>query len=129
MKPVVGRPDLDNRAGSNTTRFLGRGRAQRAPATLTGDSARLWTELQRNYAITDEAGILMLTLAAEAHERMRSAQAILAKEGLTVGAGNKLRAHPMVVVERDSRFAVAACLKQLGLDLEPVGKIGRPPGR
>ena len=108
------------------------GERRRRPATppgLTGESARLWIELQRAYNVVDEAGLALLGLAAGAHQRMLEAKAILDRDGLLVGSASKLRAHPAVVIERDSRFAVVATLKQLGFDLEPVGKIGRPPGR
>jgi hypothetical protein len=103
-------------------------RPPKPPAGLTGASLTLWQDLQRAYNVVDEAGIALLGLAAQAHQRMLEAKAILDREGLFTGSPSKLRAHPAVVIEGDSRFAVVATLKQLGFDLEPVGKVGRPPG-
>ena len=111
------------------TLYPSRRSARKPPEGLTGDSATFWSEIQATYGIVDAAGLHLLRLAAEAHQRMRAAQDVIAREGLLVSVGTaKVRAHPMLVIERDSRFAVAAMLKQLNLDVEPIGKIGRPPG-
>jgi hypothetical protein len=39
------------------------------------------------------------------------------------------RPHPLLATERDSRTAFLRSLTALGLDVEAVGGIGRPPGR
>jgi P27 family predicted phage terminase small subunit len=105
-------------------------RSPRPPAGLCPASRALWRRLVREYAITDSGGLALLELAAQAYRRLVEARAILDKQGVTItDRHGQLRAHPLVNVERDARIAVVATLKQLGLDLEPVGNVGRPGGR
>jgi phage terminase small subunit len=87
--------------------------------------------LYKEYAITDSAGLLILQGIAEAFDRMRKAQKIVADEGETVtDRFNQIRPHPMIAVERDCRSAILRGLKALNIDLEPLNDtIGRPPGR
>ena len=73
--------------------------------------------------------IKLLTLAAEAWDRCQEAREILAEEGLTYeDRFHQPRARPEVAVERDSRIAFARLLRELALDVESPGSVGRPPG-
>lgn len=101
------------------------------PKNLGREATKLWRKIQGEYGITDEAGLLILATACEAFDRMRLSQEILSKEGMTVADRfGQPKAHPMTTVERDSRAAMLAALKQLNLDLEPLrDNRGRPPGR
>jgi P27 family predicted phage terminase small subunit len=107
------------------------GRPPKVPKGLCHASRTLWAQLQREYGITDSGGLAMLSLTAQAYKRMLEARAALDRDGITIEtAKGGLRPHPAVVIERDSRIAVVACLRQLGLDLEPLREQGgRPPGR
>ena len=64
-------------------------------------------------------------------DRMREAQAALAKDGLTVADRfGQIKVHPLTVVERDSRSQMMAALRALNLDVQPLRDIpGRPGGR
>ena len=101
-----------------------------APKHLTPEARRWWRQLAGEYEIEDEAGLLLLGVAMEAFDRLRQAQEILAKEGLIEKDrfGQK-RPHPAGVIERDARTAFLRALKQLNLDVELPGPVGRPPGR
>lgn len=101
------------------------------PKNLSTEAKKLWKGIQDEYQITDEAGLLILRTGFEAFDRMREAQAILSKKGMTVeDRFGQPKAHPMTTVERDSRAAMLAALKQLNLDLEPLRDgPGRPTGR
>ncbi|MFZ5448162.1 MAG: P27 family phage terminase small subunit [Thermodesulfobacteriota bacterium] len=103
----------------------------KAPKHLSRGGKKIWTELQAEYQIVDPGGLLILTAAIEAHDRMRQAQETLSREGATFpDRFGQPRPHPATVIERDSRAAMLAALKQLNLDLEPLRDgPGRPPGR
>jgi P27 family predicted phage terminase small subunit len=101
------------------------------PKNLSRESRNLWRRIQDEYGITDEAGLLILATGLEAFDRMRLSQEILSNEGMTTtDRYGQPKAHPMTTVERDSRAAMLAALKQLNLDLEPLRDgPGRPAGR
>ena len=103
----------------------------RAPQHLSADARRWWRELQKEYAISDAAGLLLLQTACEAHDRMKSAAAAIARDGQTVlDRFDQAKPHPLLATERDARAAMMAALKQLNLDLEPLRDgPGRPGGR
>jgi P27 family predicted phage terminase small subunit len=102
-----------------------------APKGLSAEARSWWKSIQREYEITDQAGLLILASAVEAFDRMRQAQRRLRREGLTAtDRFGQRKAHPATVIERDSRAAMLSALKQLNLDLEPLqGRPGRPNGR
>src|ERR1044071_3548470 len=89
------------------------------PAVLPPEARRMWQQLQQEYAISDEGGLIILSAACEAFSRMREAQSLVDKEGLTVEDrfGQK-KPHPAIIVERNMRTQMLAALKQLNLDLE-----------
>ena len=99
--------------------------------SLSAEARAWWRKLAAEYSIQDEAGKLILQTAMEAFDTMRTAQAQIAKDGRTFrDRFNQIRAHPLLPVERDSRAAMLAALKQLNLDLEPLNeRAGRPGGR
>jgi P27 family predicted phage terminase small subunit len=121
---------MDAPIGGTARPRLPGARPARPPAGLCQASRAFWTRLVREYDIADAGGLALLELAAQAYRRLVEARGILDKQGVTVmDRHGQVRAHPLVNVERDARIAVVATLKQLGLDLEPVGKGGRPGGR
>jgi hypothetical protein len=74
--------------------------------------------------------VRLLTLAGEAWDRCAEAREQLAREGLTVEGREGVKTHPAVAIERDSRAAFAALVKQLGLDdIEDPRRPGRPPSK
>jgi hypothetical protein len=82
------------------------------------------------YTVSDEGGVTLLTLAVLARQRMQAAAAEVEKAGMTItDGGGRLKAHPLLAVERDARAQMLAALKALRLDLEPLrDKPGRPGG-
>ncbi len=97
------------------------------PKHLSREASKLWRDLVNEYGISDGAGLLYVERACESLDRLRSAQAVLKKEGLTVaGQGGTTKAHPCAAIERDAHSAFRQSLKALNLDLEPIGPIGRP---
>lgn len=108
-------------------------RKSRAPAAtpLSAEAKRLRAAIIREFSIEDAAGRAVLDAAVQAHDRMREAQAAVAADGVVVrDRFGQPKAHPLLTVERDSRAAFLAGIKQLGLDLEPLNPgVGRPAGR
>ncbi len=102
----------------------------RPPKGLSREACRWWRRLTTEYEIGDDAGRLILMTAMEAFDRMREAQAVLGKDGLTIkDRFDQVKVHPLTVVERDSRAQMMAALKALNLDIEPLRDgPGRPPG-
>jgi P27 family predicted phage terminase small subunit len=101
------------------------GSDRRAPKHLSTEARAFWTQIVTEWAI-DDAGALIRLVACECLDRLRGAQQVIKREGMTV----KGRAHPATVIERDARLALLRARRQLGLDLEPVrDHPGRPAGR
>lgn len=93
-----------------------------APTHLSEAAAAWWDRIVRGWDL-DDAGLLILTAALESLDRANQAQAVIAAEGLFQDG----KPHPACRVERDARAAMLTALKQLHLDLEPIGPVGRPP--
>ena len=102
-----------------------------APRTLSTEARRWWRRLVNEYAIEDEAGVLILQTALEAHDRMRDCQRAITQDGASIkDRWGQVKPHPLLSAERDARAAMLAALKALNLDLEPLkDRPGRPAGR
>jgi P27 family predicted phage terminase small subunit len=103
----------------------------RPPKGISDEAKAWWKAITTEYAVDDEAGLLLLETALQAFDRLRQAQALIAEYGaVTKDRWGQLRPNPACTIERDSRAAMLAALKALNLDLEPLrDKPGRPPGR
>jgi len=105
-------------------------RRAEAPKGLSKPAREFWARLQNEYEITDAGGLALLEQAARAFHRAEDARALLDKEGCVFkDKWDQPKTHPAAAVERDARAGLLAALRALNLDLEPVKKIGRPPGR
>jgi P27 family predicted phage terminase small subunit len=94
---------------------------------LSAEAKGLWRKLHKDFNIADAAGLLLLRSGLEAFDRMRQAQAQLARDGLTVADRfGQQKQHPCSLIERDSRAQMLACLRALKLDDEAPGPVGRP---
>jgi phage terminase small subunit len=90
------------------------------PASLGPEAADLWRQLQAEYGIRDQGGLLLLRQAAESFQRANEAAAILKAEGLVkADKYGQSKPHPAVVIERDSRKNLLAFLRALNLDVQP----------
>jgi len=102
---------------------------QKPPTGLSPAAKSWWKKLIAEYEIEDQAGLLILETAMRAMDRMSMASALVDQHGaVTVDKFGQLKANPACAVERDSRAAMMTALKNLNLDLEPIGKPGRAPG-
>ena len=105
-------------------------RVDKVPGHLSREAKRIFAGLRAEYEINDEGGLRVLRVALEAFDRAQLARKQIARDGmLLVDRYGQKKAHPLISVERDARAGFLAGLKALGLDIEPVKGIGRPPGR
>jgi P27 family predicted phage terminase small subunit len=88
------------------------------PSHLSQSAAAWWAAVVERYAL-EEHHLRLLQLVCEAWDRCQSARRLLDEEGLTVVGSQGPKPHPAVVIERDSRLAVARLLRELDLDVEP----------
>jgi P27 family predicted phage terminase small subunit len=103
----------------------------RCPKHLSTEARKIWREILSEYDIQDAAGLRILRVSLESFDRAQAARKAIDKEGMTVfDKFGQLKCHPLLPIERDSRAAFLAGLKNLNLDLEPLHNApGRPPGR
>lgn len=97
------------------------------PADLTPDAAALWHRIVSELAL-DSASMVVVAELCRAVDRAAAARAILAKDGLIVRSHGAVKAHPCISIETAASACIARCYKLLGLDDEPSGPMGRPPG-
>jgi phage terminase small subunit len=98
-----------------------------APSHLSRPAKRWFLTLQREYGVTDAAGLAVLVVASEAFDRARGARELIAKDGAVVrDRFRQYVPHPAVRIEMAARAQVLQAIKQLGFDLEPTKAIGRP---
>ncbi len=101
--------------------------APKPPKHLSGEAREVWLSLAEEYAISDAGGLLLLNGVCECLQRVREAQAMLAKDGsVTADRWGQLKPHPAAAQERDARSGMLSSLRQLHLDIEPLKAIGRP---
>lgn len=101
----------------------------RPPKHLSREAKGWWNRLLEEYDLADEC-LLLLESALEAFDRMREAQVLLKAEGLVVkDRFDQSRPHPAAAIEVAAKGVMLRNIKALGLDLEPIGPIGRPSGR
>lgn len=92
---------------------------------------KLKKSILSEFDISDRGGLEILDRAIESFSRMREAEAIIEKEGLTVANRfGETKEHPCLNTERKARAQFLLAIKQLNLDvLPPNHKIGRPGGK
>jgi P27 family predicted phage terminase small subunit len=97
------------------------------PPNHLSDAAKAWwNEICAEYVLRPHH-LKILELAADAWDRTTEARALLRRDGLisSTAAGDP-KGHPAAVIERDSRAAFMAALRELDLDSEPRPADKRP---
>jgi hypothetical protein len=98
------------------------------PRPLGDVGLALWREVTRNYMFADPASIECLFQACSATDRAERCRVIIDQDGEMIAAKEGVRSHPLLRDELANRAFAVRALSQLGLDLEPVKAMGRPPG-
>ena len=102
-------------------------RGPNPPEHLSDRCRKWWRAVMTDYDLEPHHEHL-LRLAAEALDRAEQARGILAVEGICVPAGDSVKAHPAVAIERDARTAAARLIRELDLDADAAPLTPRPPG-
>lgn len=99
------------------------------PRPLGKFGTALWAEVHNEYSIDDVGSIQLLTLACECLDRAEQCRVEIEKAGIMITTSNgSKRDNPVLRFELQNRQFCARLISQLGLDVEPIGKVGRPPG-
>ena len=97
------------------------------PANLGPAGLRLWQSVLTDYDISDAGGLALLEQIAFSYERAERLRAEIDKDGEIVRARNgSIRERPGLRGELAARSFVARSLQRLGVNLEAVGRVGRP---
>ena len=97
---------------------------------ISAAGKKLKQSILSEFDISDRGGLEILDRAIESFCRMKAAEKIIDKEGLTVlNRFGEVREHPALSTERKARAQFLLAIKQLNLDvLPPNHRIGRPGG-
>src|SRR5262249_34693762 len=98
------------------------------PRPLGPPGLALWTEIQLEYQIQDRGGVEMLLIGCAALDRAERLRVQIDADGEIIRTRNGPKAHPALRDEVQARAQVMRCLEKLGLNLEPIKSVGRPPG-
>jgi hypothetical protein len=97
-----------------------------SPDGLSEPTAAWWRQVNREFVL-EPHHIKLLTLAAQALDRVYEAREILARDGLTyTDRFGSPKARPEAAIERDARLAFARLLRELDLDCA-APEASRPP--
>lgn len=100
------------------------------PAHLSAEAKNWWRRIVDGWDI-DEDGLLVLRVALEAFDRLCEARKMISRDGIVIKNRRTggMRAHPAILIEKESRLGLLRAWRQLGLDIELPGVPGRPLGR
>jgi len=97
------------------------------PKHLGKPGRALWRSVVAEYDLQPHQFVL-LEAAGMARDRMMAAAEAIASDGLIVADRyGAAKASPAVAIERDSRLAVARCLRELALEVDGPAETARPP--
>src|SRR3954470_22416165 len=100
------------------------------PRTLGEHGSNLWRSVTSEYGIEDAGGIELLVQACSALDRAEECAGHIASDGVVIRIkGGGLKEHPLLKHEIAARSFVVRTLSRLGLDVEAIKPVGRPPGR
>jgi hypothetical protein len=97
------------------------------PRPLGEPGQKLWNRVQSEYRVTDAGGVEILYQACVACDRAEELAAVIAAEGSMVQTKSTRKVHPAIKQELELRAFINRALNQLGLAVEPLRSVGRPP--
>src|SRR5215831_5088428 len=106
----------------------GEGAGISPPRPLGSHGASLWQRVQREYMIHDTGGIELLAQACQALDRAENLAEAIARDGDVIHTRTGVpKTHPAVKDELACRAFVVKTLERLGLNVETIKPMGRPP--
>jgi len=97
------------------------------PANLGPAGLSLWNSIMSEYQICDIGGLELLRQACLTSDRVAGLSAAIDADGPTVRTKNGPKAHPALRDELHARAFICRILEKLGITLEPLKPVGRPP--
>ena len=98
------------------------------PKALSRGAASIWRKLVSIYEF-DEGGLIHLRKACEFFTKADEAEKVLDAEGFTyIDAKGQPKLRPEFYAYRDLTAYGMRFLQKTGINLEPVGEVGRPAG-
>jgi hypothetical protein len=97
------------------------------PANLGPAGVTLWRSIMAEYDIADAGGRALLEQACLASDRAERLRAEIDKDGEIIRTRAGPREHPGLRAELAARAFITRTLTRLGLNVEPIRPIGRPP--
>jgi P27 family predicted phage terminase small subunit len=102
-------------------------KSKAAPKHLRAQTRQWWSQVVSDYELQPHHERL-LTLAAEAWDRVQQARELVEVEGITPQNGKTRKLHPALALERDSMILFARMLRELNLDIDtPAQPYSRMP--
>ena len=87
----------------------------------------LWNSIMSEYQIADIGGLELLRQACLTSDRVEGLRAAIDADGPTIRTKNGPGAHPALRDELQGRAFICRVLEKLGITLEPLKPVGRPP--
>jgi hypothetical protein len=108
--------------------ILGAPELSSPPRPLGEAGTKLWTTIQRDYAIGDSGGVELLLQGCALADRIAGLEAEIARTGLLIPTKEGHRSNPLLKEEIGCRSLLIRTLQKLGITTESVQKVGRPGG-
>ena len=96
---------------------------------LAEPGLNLWRTVMGEYDIADSGGREMLAQACKALDRAEACAEHIKRDGEVIRTKAGPKDHPALKHELANRAFVVRTLARLGLDVEAIKPVGRPPGR
>ncbi len=101
-----------------------------APLRKLGEhGSALWARVMAEYQIADAGGVELLAQACGALDRAEALRDRIGRDGEIIDSQSGPKAYPGLKDELGNRAFVTRCIARLGLDVEPVQRVGRPATR
>ena len=97
------------------------------PAVKPRHGGQLWRQVINEYEIDDAAGLEMLALACQQLDRAEECREQIDRDGLMIRTKTGPKDHPLLRSELSARGFVCRTLQRLGLNVEAIKPVGRPP--
>jgi hypothetical protein len=97
------------------------------PKKLAKSGTSLWREVQAEFAIEDVGGRELLFQCCQAKDRLERLQVRIDADGEIVRTPSGPKLHPAVAEERALRGFIVRTLTKLGITVEALKSVGRPP--
>ena len=98
------------------------------PQGLGEHGRALWSKVMKEYAVDDAGGLEMLFQVCASADMAARLRERIDAEGIITKTKGGPREHPLLKQELAYRSFVVRGLSRLGLAVEPLRTVGRPPG-